>query len=794
MSRLIPFNQCKARPDVDGEVYYLIDHLEGVRDYAYSFFQNNRNNVDGELLLFCALSHDIGKAHNEWQLYVSGKKERGPNHSSCGAIFFSYLSYHWLCLQNEWNVENQWLWLGLIRDIADHHGALKGFSKNTEIERAAAFDQMDMLGIQNWLYSLYPILRERHIPFSKEILNEWKNDGFEDLLEDAIFNVLESQELSQLNIKNKMTILQHYRKLTASLISADRMDIQSIKDVRIARNEWLEVDRNISHFCKKGDQHPLSKIRTNAQQSIIKQWRENSDKSMFVLEMPTGYGKTLTSLRLASEIGKERGHSKIIYVAPYLSVLSQNAHELEKAMKRTPLEHHSMAIIDKKVISENISSDENVDLIVQSWANHVVCTTFVQWMKALFPHRAQETLRRVFLEDSVVIIDEPQIIDASVWNLFLMGLEAVKDIYNLVVIFVSATMPPFKYGLSIEPKRLYVESKKENNRYSIHLIEPLVANECAMKLSSTDVPSGAAILNTIQDALDVYQALPKGDMENYLLHGLMVPIHKEIQLKKIHRALNDSQNKIRIVSTQVLEAGANVSFHYLFRALPIIPSLAQAAGRVNRHQELGKGLIETGVFFREDSKKDSRLFIYDSSLCRITDELIQQKDVWLESEIAPLVQQFYKQMFVENEYKAILQDINRAFDGHWESLSKHEVFKSTESQRLPIFIPFVWHEDAKLLPTAFLQLLDEFEITNPRQIHDLFLDKKFRVKWNFSKNKRFMILFNQFVLNIPLKKALNFVSKEAFLNDRIPILEDDFQYCHEKGLHFITEDIENSFI
>ena len=533
MPRIIPFNKCLARPSENGDENYLVEHLEGVQCYMHSLFPNHLTNTEKTLMELAAISHDIGKAHYKWQEYIVGHTSNGPNHSACGAIFFSYIAYHYLKVNDKWK-KFKILWLYLTRDIADHHGKLKGFAKNDEIEKGS-FEYIDMNGIQKWLYKKFPIFKEHLIPITEEDLDEWQYDIFEELIEDTIDEIYDEQRAFNQSIEEMMDTMQHWRLLTSIFVASDRFDIEHVYDERFSYKDWLKIDKHIKRFCDKGNSSPLGKIRSNAQKSILEQWEKRMNERFYTLEMPTGYGKTVTALKLASEISKKNKMSKIIYVAPYLSILEQNAQAIEQAIKQTPLQHHSMAVLNEKAVGENEHSDKHSELSIQSWAHNIVCTSFVQFMKAIFPSRAQETLRRIFLQDSIVIIDEPHIIDASVWNLFLKGLESISQIYNHSIIFCSATMPPFKYGLKAEPKKLSVTSNDSLDRFQIKIINSMDALACAEKLSSIKEPSSAAILNTIRDAIDVYDHLPEyPGMKCFLIHGLMIPLHKQIQLTKIH--------------------------------------------------------------------------------------------------------------------------------------------------------------------------------------------------------------------------------------------------------------------
>lgn len=791
MSHIVPLKECVARPPNHIQRFYLIDHLEGVRKNTHSIFLNNNlNKIEFELLQLATICHDLGKANVEWQQYVIGNLRKGPNHSGCGAILFAYLAYHYLQSYKKWGKYRR-LWLQFTRDIADHHGELKSIIKNEEIE-SGSFEKMDMVGIQKWVYEQFPIFEEREVSISASTLLDWYAYDYLEFVEDALIELHSENRQQTYSISNMMDTLQKWRFFTSVFISSDRFEIEPVQDKRLTKSDWQLIKKEVNHYCKQGNLQSLSKLRSQAQATILEKWKKNKNRVYYVLEMPTGYGKTVTALKIATEIGKKNGHSKIIYVAPYLSILEQNSEAIEKATGRRPLQHHSMAILNNKTLDENSETDAHSTLHMQAWAHHIVCTSFVQWMRAIFPRRAQETLRRSYLEDAVIIIDEPQIIDASVWNLFLVGLNSLANRYNLTVIFCSATMPPFNERLGEQPVRLTVTSRKSDDRYFIQTIDSQTKETCARHLMEIKEPTAIGIFNTIQDAIDVFDGLPNCETTNtYLLHGLMAPIHKAIQIKQIRQNLQKQKNKkIRVVSTQIIEAGVDLSFHYMYRALPIIPSLIQAAGRVNRHRELPMGRIETSLFLREE--RDTR-YVYSTSLRRISDELLFQKEKWYEHEMNSLMRIFYEKMFTENSYEAVLQDIQSAFLGNWPSVSCHDVFQSDDQHLLPLFVPFEWENQLKWLPNTILSLLNEFDIKDSKRIYKLFLEKNTRLNWSFEKNKRFSVLFQQFVINVPVEKALRLVSKEDFLQYRVPIIEDSYSYDNEKGLH-ISEEVSSVII
>lgn len=786
MSVLMPFDQCIARPNENGKKHFIKEHLLNVKKIMENWLETD-DIILTKLMGLSGICHDIAKANTDWQKYIKNdpKHNRGPTHAPSGALLFSFLAYNFLKTLNRWkNYRIYWIWM--IRDIADHHGSLKRLNNNHWI-RVGDWDKMDIGGIQNFIHEQYPELQ--YVDVSEESLYDWL-DEIDDILEEAIDDLdLGYDEHSSLKL---MQSLQFWRHLTSGLIAGDRFDVKSTMTTWFDEKKHANSDKHIDQYCLSKADHPLFSVRMSAQQEIISQLANTPNERFYTLEMPTGYGKTITALKLACWLGLNKGYSKIIYVAPYLSILEQTSVVIEKAMKIGVLEHHSLAILEDECKESGVKEQRvpKHSLAMESWAHSIVCTSFQQWSRALFPKNAQNVLRRSFLCDSVIIIDEPQIFNPEGWNVFLCGLEALVEQYNLRVIFLSATMPTFKYGLSKEPVKLSIRAAANCERYKIVNCINMNEDELAQFLIKQGKGTQAAILNTIEDAFRVYNKFDKESNDVRLLHGLMIPLHKKLEIIKIQEELKLKELRKKpfyVISTQILEAGVDVSFEYVVRTLSILTSIIQAAGRVNRHSELEQGILFVVPFYR-GGEKDTRKSVYtNKNLCDLTDKLLRTKDVWLESETLTLIQEYYKEMFKQNTYEAGKEAIRNAYEGNWTDLAKFEPF-GVDYLKLPLFVP--WNpieEDMMWLPKEFVHLQKMVGIYNPEELYERYRDRKFMNNLSFEEHKRFNILFHHYVLNIPVKVALKVASKEDYLQNKIPILFDNCVYNQTTGLtsHFI---------
>lgn len=766
---------CVARPSENDQIHLLLEHLLSVKE-AMKKRVTGDDIVLTELVCLAGICHDLAKAHYEWQLYIKGQRNQGPNHAPEGAFLFSLLGYEYLKMKKKWN-QYVIYWLWLTRDIADHHGQLKKISNNNWIG-AGEWTKTDLKGITLFIHQNYPDLF--HIDITETVLEKWTEKVF-DVFEEALDTIdLGYNYVPPLELMKRLVL---WRELTTALITGDRFHVSNMTTSWLDQEQHLLNDQVLDSFCRKNTSQNLSLVRIKAQSQILQQLEQNPKQIIYTLEMPTGYGKTITALKMANWLGLNQGSRKIIYVAPYLSILEQTSKVIEDSLDTLVLEHHSLAIIEQR--SGELSQEEKMksgQLAMESWANTIICTSFQQWSKALFPERAQDVLRRAYLQDSVVIIDEPQIFDPKVWNVFLCGLEAIADFYNLRIIFLSATMPPFEFGLSQEPVCLSVEPEKKIERYQVIRRQEMDEKGLAQFLLSRKEKSQAAILNTIEDAYRVHKELKNQHRNLKLLHGMMIPLHKRVEITKIQDHLKENKDEpICVISTQIIEAGVDLSFEHIARALPLLPSIIQAAGRVNRNFERRQGILSLVPFLRE-GKKNTRNSIYDPNLQKLTDELLSEKEIWLESEMLQLIKTYYQKMFEQNSYEASKQAITEAYEGNWPELSKFHPF-GDDYVKLPVFVPWrVKEEDEKWLPDKFVKLQNKLSLWLPEDVYERYVDKKYLVSLSFEERKEFMILLNHYIINVPPDLAFSLVGKEVYKQNKIPILLGNDNYDSSSGL------------
>lgn len=795
---VVEFSRCRARPDVEGQVCLLSDHLEQVA----RAWGNNEDSYSERLYFLGGLCHDAAKARKEWQDKIVA--EARPLHAVPSAIIFSY--YAFLLLKNWADRVNKneksilpTIILQIIRDICDHHSKLRDIepdcpwhaTPNSEI----VFKDIDIDGFHRFLCHHYTEFAAQPAPSSDQLF-EWR-ETFEKTWHgwqsrEIPLNAKKLAKLLDIDKKTAQRLLS-FRDKTASFITGDRYDAGKIGISKIDKAMAQEAITVLEKYCletgekqikKDPNAREMVKKRQKSQEQSLQQYRNNNDRNIFSLALSTGLGKTLTSIRIALEACRNGRTTRIIYVAPYISILSQASNEIIDSTQLEVLQHHHLSVLNADQLKDNF--DDRDLLIMESWQAPVVTTTFNQLFKALFPEKAQDLIRLPAMQDAFIIIDEPQVIDNQVWNLFLSQLETALTKCNCNVLFISATLPPFEFGMQQLPFAISVKVETPARYLMSYSKDVFTELDIAQYLVNSDKQKVCTVLNTIQDTCEVFKNVRKlmsekdtevvfagSLMKNNIypantvllvaLNGLMTPLHKEFIINAVNNALNNKKNtmKIIVISTQIIEAGVNMSFEEALRALAIMPPQIQLAGRVNRHGEmigLGKVYI---VNFKRGGETDSRKWVYLSEYAREeTDELMKKCDLWDEKTCIDYLNEYYINTFDRNREQAMLNYYESVARGEWSLFAGIEPFGKSYLT-YPIFVP--WPDKSTMLNIMnyyianqirnssiqrILTMMDYFQLEDVEDIYEMYLNKEKLANLNFVERKQFMALIEQFEVQV----------------------------------------------
>jgi CRISPR-associated endonuclease/helicase Cas3 len=600
------------RREKDGEEQYLERHLVEASVLAGKFAKKIGLEKHGELI---GLLHDLGKATFEFYQYIgsatglidpdeddyidaSGKKGR-IDHSSAGAqVIYNYFS--------EKGKESAFVSQILSLVIASHHSGI--------------IDCLTPDGKDNYSRRMNKSDNKTRTKEAQANVNKIIKDKVKEILSDknfiSDFN-LKLKSLQERNDSNETFMFKAgllSRFLFSCLIDADRLntaDFEFPERVKLKNQgnyvSWQnlinKLEKHLSNLENEigivnKEQEKVNKLRKEISDHCFK--LSNRPKGLYQLTVPTGGGKTLSSLRYALNHVNHHKMERIIYVIPYTSIIDQNADTVRRIMDNETeqgvdvseivLEHHS-----------NLTPEEETSrqrLLAENWDAPIVFTTMVQLLETLFGYGTRSARRMHQLANAVIIFDEIQTIPVQCVYLFNMAVRFLLKACGSTVILCTATQPLLnseilgKRALSIGPeqqmmpdvrklfkdlKRVEVFDRRKIGEWTNQEVASLVEEE----LSVTG--SVLVIVNTKKSAIALFKQVqnnPKAKV--YHLSTNMCPVHRLQYLEEIKGCLAKEQPVI-CVSTQLIEAGVDIDFGSVIRYLAGLDSIAQAAGRCNRN-------------------------------------------------------------------------------------------------------------------------------------------------------------------------------------------------------------------
>lgn len=745
------------------EGQHLGDHLVEVASSSASA----SGSLTEQLRFLAGLLHDAGKARPTWQDYFerSVRNERGIEtipHAYLGAALFAVYGNALLTLK-EPSLEETQHYLLLVQDLQDHHGRLRDRTKPPVEVNIPWQESMKRYPPSDAFYNDLDNLVHRCFPSIPLSLRDYQalTHHLSQLAGGWKRRVnMQNMKLQQATGSSPAAYAPWIcRDITGRLIAADRLSasatskaettltVEAAKDARETFKARLRV--KFQEAVKRGHQN-MAERRQSVHEQTLGRYFEQQDKRWFTLDLPVGWGKTLTALRVALESAASGRSERIVYVAPYLAILTQAAKEIREATGLEVLEHHHLALL-----SDNAETREPTDILtMESWRAPIVATTFNQLFRAIFPASAQQSIRIPALERSFVIIDEPQIINASVYNAFLKGLETLCERLDARAILITATLPPTYHGLKTTPEPL-APTVESANRYRLHTHEEPWSEERLAKEAIERLQTHkqvAVIVNTIADAVRVYRLVESHAEPDVCLnlHGMMTPLHKAHQIRKVAERLSNKE-PVLVVSTQVLEAGVDLSFRCILRARPILSSVIQAAGRGNRHAEGETALVEVFDLLRESGWDVRKLIYQNEQQRRLTDELLPPSNTWFEAEASALVTQYLETLSRVDANIAVFERFRRAAEGQWRQLASLTPFETAgEDDGNEISIErnasvFVATAEASWFDERIEQWMRHFDVAHIPEIYARYQEKRFMASLEFSDRKRFLSLVRQFV-------------------------------------------------
>ncbi len=629
------------------------------------------------------ISHDFGKATTYFQKMLNDNvKSKNANHGFISSLFGYWLTKKYLNELNKY--EKLWyipiiVWVVILK----HHGNIKDVGNPKEGEIAVLCDnEIDYVKKQindikkNNLQEIECIYKN----LTENLISELRVSEFLEIFnfEDSLKSFIKRIREDAINISKKEELDYYFYLLFfySILLDADKLDAsETILPERMdVSSTWIDNYKE-SKYGNANTRTHIEKEREQAYREVIKQIENDvikfENNRVLSLNLPTGCGKTLIGISFALKLrdkikNKFNFNPRIIYCLPFLSIIDQNSKVMEDVLKTTVseipsnlflIQHH---LADTKYKEENngeLNIIENIhrsSLLIEGWNSEIIFTTFIQFFYGVITNRNRTARKFHNIINSIIILDEVQSIPHKYWHLIKLMLNYLTKKFNCWVILMTATQPLI---FSKEDVKSLVKDKKsyfenfDRIEYKFDLKEKKfvdfkeeIFNEIIKENNKNkDI---MIVLNTIGASTDMYMYLKKKlydeykrlvsqqcpnieecldtdgiyDLPELELIYLSTHILPTFRLKRIDRIKNDTKRKI-IITTQLVEAGVDISVDIIYRDIAPIDSIIQTAGRCNRNNKKDKGIVNV-ILLKDDNGKQFSSYIYDTILMDITKEVI----------------------------------------------------------------------------------------------------------------------------------------------------------------------------
>ena len=632
----------------DGRRQLLLDHLKGTADLASEFASPFGQS---EYAHYIGLHHDIGKYSKEFQRRLMG----GPkvDHSTAGA---------YIAFQNHMSE-------GAF-SIAGHHSGLPDVGSRTDAEGSTLWARMNKA-------------KENRIPD----FSDWSSEIDDDFQK-------QNRKMS------KYSAFFRTHMLYSCLVDADYLDTERfmLGDVkRGVKTSLTDLERKLNQYIAPWLK-PSGELNTK-RCAILNQAIQKGKKSsqgLYSLTVPTGGGKTVTSLAFAINHALCNHLDRIIYVIPYTSIIEQTAEVFRKILgNENVLEHHS-----------GVEYGEDEDSLfymrsTENWDMPVIVTTAVQFFESIYKNTSSNSRRLHNVANSVIIFDEAQMMPVKYLRPTLMAIESLVKHFQCSVVMCSATQPNFSRFVQVEENKInkenflalpFTEIMEEDKlpdmykafqRVNFKDEGTLSYDDIAQKMSAFE--QVLCIAATKDEAKKVYEAL--GDNEVIYLSTNLCPVHRRKVIEDIRERLKKGKS-CKVVSTSVISVGVDIDFPVVFLERVGLDSLIQGAGRCNRE---GKRKAKDSIvhIFDTDSWLKSKFMELEKSITSLFAKEYPEVD-WGDPQA---IEYYFNNLYTSKNLDIDILESNKKYNiielTKKCSFSKiDEVYRIIEDNDCQVFIPF----------------------------------------------------------------------------------------------------------
>ncbi|NJL21195.1 MAG: CRISPR-associated helicase Cas3' [Leptolyngbyaceae cyanobacterium SM1_3_5] len=567
-------------PNADGNWHDLQEHLEDVATRAEAYAEKFKA---GKLAFYAGLWHDLGKYNPKFQDYLkqcaaAADKQRVGSvpHAKHGARF-------------AWEAA-----MPIAPIIYGHHAGLP------EKE-----DMKSKLHDPEWQDSYHEVMQE-----AQQYLSHLRP-------------TIDLNRLIGTLVKDAHGYELLTRLLFSCLIDADYLDTEEHFDAEVAKQRgsqikaadlWSILEQEQENLLRDAKPSIVNQVRAEVYRSCVE--AAKLPPGVFRLAVPTGGGKTRSGLAFALAHAAKHELDRVIVAVPYTSIIEQTVSVYRDIFgAEAVLEHHSAARAD---VSQEDARKRfaQARLATQNWDAPLIVTTTVQLFESLFANRTSRCRKLHNIVKSVIILDEVQTLPVGLLEPILSVLRELVDRYRVTVVLCTATQPALEgesrylQGFEAGTVQDIIPTEQAKQHFStlsrVTYEAPTQSwtwEQLVQDIQDHDYNQALVVLNTRKDALNVLDAVQSSLEETsgvFHLSTLLCGLHRRQVLEAVKLRLKQNQPCF-LISTQVVEAGVDLDFPTVYRAIAPLDRIVQAAGRCNREGKMpNKGRV---VIFEPEAGK-----------------------------------------------------------------------------------------------------------------------------------------------------------------------------------------------
>lgn len=658
---------------------YLIDHLCEVATIAtatatgkgYRFALSSGTEITqkqlADLVWIAGAFHDLAKATSYFQSYIrnpEGVHNHLKNHAQLSSIFAWFMASQYCKQQFSDKLISELIPVLVLIAVKRHHGSIENLQKEL------LFSNDDLETFSEQIKSIEPesvetIISELLVncPVKttwKEFVNDWNEKTFQRQLKDFAMMTFRFG-YPKLDEPSRIALFNLFQVIYSALMYADKNDVILDEENHLGRKQ-TNITKCLDHFREdKGfnlAKSEIDRLKNEAYFNTLEHLGKvfKPEQHLYSITLPTGLGKTLTAYAVADTLRQLTGNTdaKIVINIPFTSIIDQNFEVYRQVLGTDSsdilLKHHHLAEPNYKDGSEKVYDFDKSQFLIETWQSETIVTTFVQFLETILSLDKTKLMKLAHLRNAVVLLDEIQTIPYELWETIRKSFLSLGESLNMYFVLISATQPLiFTPGEDItELVPDYQKYFRVFNRTMLHYQEETVSFDSFVESVSNYVyeeptKDVLVIMNTKKAARTCFEQLVNlnlDDTDYYFLSTLITPFERKEIIRKI-KEKNGSRKLI--VSTQLIEAGVDISVDTIFRQLSPIDSIIQSAGRANRYNE--KETISDIFLYEIDGdhqRTTSR--IYGSDLILKTKNVLKDFPEIEESDYLKLIERYFEEV------------------------------------------------------------------------------------------------------------------------------------------------------